>query len=212
MRVTRRMAVKPTSNSVNAAQILAAARPVSNVGQYSSEMVDYRPEGQRMDEGYSLPIRSITLTAQLSAGATITEISLDDACGILPLLGIGTGANNQKIDVKGSITAAALKTYLLTYKMRISEINYECIEDSTQLDNKIKFYSGSLDERIGTPALFDTAVDKRNTQFQTTLQTVFPSSDAWLTNVSGIVVPTSSLPASTKTISLTLKFDKIMAY
>lgn len=210
MRVTRRMAVKPAA-SINESQV-SGNRPAVATAPASSGMVDYRPEGQRLDEGYSLPIRSITLTTTLAAAAAITEISLDDACGILPLLGIGTGAANQKLEVKGSITAAALKAYLQSYKMRISEINYECVEDSGQLDNKIKFYSGSLDERIGTPALFDTAVDKRNTQFQTTLQTVFPSSDAWLTNVSGIVVPTSSLAASTKTISLTLKFDKIMAY
>jgi hypothetical protein len=204
MRVTRRMAVKPDA-SVNVSQISSAMPKPASV-------VNYRPEGQSIDEGYSLPIRSITLTTTIADGSAINELSLDDACGILPLLGIGAGATNQKLEVKGSITASALKNYLQSYKMRISEINYECVEDSTQLDNKIKFYSGSLDERIGTPALFDTAVDKRNTQFQTTLQTVFPSSDAWLTNVSGIVVPTSSLTGSTKTVSLTLKFDKIMAY
>ena len=203
MRVTRRMAVTPKASVTRPAVMPTNAVP---------SMVDYRPEGQQIDEGYSLPIRSLTITATILGGATINEISLDDACGILPLLGIGTGANNQKLEVKGSITAAALKNYLQTYKMRISEINYECVEDSTQLDNKIKFYSGSLDERIGTPALFDTAVDKRNTQFQTTLQTVFPSSDAWLTNVSGIVVPTSALAVDSKTVSLTLKFDKIMPY
>ena len=203
MRVTRRMAVTPKASVTR-----PAVMPTNGV----PSMVDYRPEGQQIDEGYSLPIRSLTITATIVGGGAINELSLDDACGILPLLGIGTGATNQKLEVKGSITAEALKKYLQSYKMRISEINYECVEDSTQLDNKIKFYSGSLDERIGTPALFDTAVDKRNTQFQTTLQTVFPSSDAWLTNVSGIVVPTSALPVDDKTVSLTLKFDKIMPY
>lgn len=210
MRVTRRMAVKPAA-SVNVSQV---ARP-SNVAKPQSSVnsnAAYVPEGQQIDEGYALPIRSITLTTTIAAAAPITELALDDACGILVTLGIGSGLAVQAFDVKGSILADSLRKYLQSYKMRISEINYECVEDSTQLDNKIKFYSGSLDERIGTPALFDTAVDKRNTQFQTTLQTVFPDRDAWLTNVSGIIVPTNSLPAGTKTVSLTLKFDKIMAY
>jgi hypothetical protein len=204
------MAVKPT-NSVNAAQ-LKPARVVGHNSGGASQVGTYRPEGQSIDEGYSLPIRSITLTATLAAAATTTSISLTDNCQILASLGLTKGANDAAMTVKGSITVANLQSYLGSYKMRISEINYECVEDSTQLDNNIKFYTGSLDERIGTPALFDTAVDKRNTQFQSTLQTVFPSSDAWLTNTSGIVVPTSSLAGGTKTVSLTLKFDKIMAY
>ena len=211
MRVTRRMAVKPSKSVTGVTRPMLLGK--AQMPGVSPTVVDYRPEGQQIDEGYSLPIRSLTLTTTIAGGSAINELTLDDACDILVSLGIGAGATAQKFDVKGSIAVDSLRKYLQTYKMRISEINYECVEDSTQLDNKIKFYSGSLDERIGTPALFDTAVDKRNTQFQTTLQTVFPSSDAWLSNCSGIVVPTNALAgATTKTVSLTLKFDKIMPY
>lgn len=198
----RRNAVKPMSSTVAMVKEMVSAK----------QRTPYQPENQGNDENYALPIRSITITAKVAQASAITELALADACGILVLLGFGAGATVQAFDVNGVISADALREYLKSFKMRIASINYECLEDASQLNNKITFQSGSLDGRSTTSALFDTAPDKRNTQFQSTLQTVTPNKDAWLTNASGIFVPTSSLAGSDKTVSLTLLFDKIEAY
>ena len=187
-----------------------AATPQKSVSGLSREAA--RPQGQKEDTGYALPIRSLTLTATIAAAAATDELSFLDPCGILDDLDIGNGADTQSLDVTGKVSASTLKNFLQTYKMKISEIVYDCQDDSTQVDNNINFYSGSLDARQNTPAVFDVSTEKRNTQQVQGLQVVYPEGDAWLTNMSGIVIATASLPAATKKVSITLKFSAVVPY
>lgn len=149
---------------------------------------------------------SITLTA--TAGAGITKLRFKDACGLFDDLGVDTGAATQEFGITGPVSADAVRKFVQTHAGRISLINYQANVD-TQLNNKIKLKTASIDEETATAKIFDVAVDKRNTQFQTTLQTVRPhKGEAWLTNTSGISVGT----AATNVVSLTLQFDKWSRY
>jgi hypothetical protein len=117
------------------------------------------------------------------------------------------------MDVRGAVSGDSVRNFLSSHAGRIKLINYTCREDADQLTNKIKLVSASIDENTAVHKIFDVATDIRNTQFQETLQTVYPhKGDAWLTKNSGIVLATSSLPASTKTVSLTIQFDCFLPY
>lgn len=156
---------------------------------------------------------SITIEATIAAAAATDQLTFDDFCGLMVDLNIGQGANTLKMDVRGPVSGDSVRNFLSSHAGRIKLINYTCREDADQLVNKIKLVSGSIDENTATHKIFDVATDIRNTQFQDTLQTVYPhKGDAWLTKNSGITFATSSLPAVTKTVSLTLQFDCFLPY
>ncbi len=154
---------------------------------------------------------SITLTSDVALGGGATAIRFADACGLFDDLDIGTAATVQQFDVRGDVSAAAVRNFLQTHAGRISLINYSCFEDASQLNNKIKMPNATIDEQNGIQKVFDVAVDQRNTQQIQTLQTVYPhKGDAYLTNTSGFLVSTDDSVA--KTVELTLKFDEWAGY
>jgi hypothetical protein len=156
---------------------------------------------------------SITIEATVAAAAATDQLTFDDFCGLMIDLNVGQGANTLKMDVRGAVSGDSVRNFLSSHAGRIKLINYTCREDADQLTNKIKLVSASIDENTAVHKIFDVATDIRNTQFQETLQTVYPhKGDAWLTKNSGIVLATSSLPASTKTVSLTIQFDCFLPY
>ena len=154
---------------------------------------------------------SITLTATVNLGAGTTALRFADACGLFDDLGIGTAGTVAQFDVRGDVSAAAVRAFLQTHAGRISMINYQCTADASQLNNKIKIYNTSINEQLMVAKEFDVAVDQRNTQQIDTLQTVYPhKGSAYLTNTSGFLVSTDD--SVTKTVELTLKFDEWAAY
>ena len=149
---------------------------------------------------------SFTLSA--TAIATITKLRFKDACGLFDDLGVDSGATTQEFGISGPVSADAVRKFLQTHAGRISLINYEG-GSVTQLANKILLKTASIDEQTATAKIFDVATDKRNTQFQTTLQTVRPhKGEAWLTNTSGFTVGVEALAS----VQLTLQFDKWSRY
>lgn len=154
---------------------------------------------------------SITLTATIALGGGTTAVRFADACGLFDDLGIGTAATVQQFDVRGQVSANAVRAFLQTQAGRISLINYSCPQSVAQLNNRIQLFNSSIDEKYGVANSFDVSVDQRNTQEIQTLQTVYPHvGDAYLTNTSGILVATDDTVA--KTIELTLQFDAWLGY
>jgi len=154
---------------------------------------------------------SITLTASVVAADGTTELRFADACGLFDDLGVGTGATVEQFDVRGQVSASAVRNFLQTHAGRIKMINYKCDLDPDQLNNKIKIFNTSIDEQSGSAKIFDVAVDQRNTQFTQGLQTVYPyKGEAFLTNTSGFLISTDDI--KTKTIELTLQFDQWKGY
>lgn len=176
-------------------------------------MNSYEYACQCAKEMYAHFPNSITLEATIGAAAATDQLTFDDFCGLLVDLGVGQGANTLKMDVRGPVSGDSVRNFLSSHAGRIKLINYSCLEDANQLNNKIKLVSASIDENTATHKIFDVATDQRNTQFTQTLQTVYPhKGDAWLTKNSGITLGTASLPADPKTVSLTLQFDCFMPY
>lgn len=154
---------------------------------------------------------SITLTTDVVAASGITELRFPDACGLFDDLGIGNPATTQDFDVRGAVTGDSVRAFCQTHAGRIKMINYRCEQDVSQLNNKVKMISTSIDEQSGTAKIFDVAIDQRNTQFTQTLQTVYPhKGDAYLTNTSGFLL--STVADINKTVELTLQFDRWAQY
>lgn len=155
--------------------------------------------------------KSFTLTVSNVANDNFTGAVLKDACDLFTSLGIFNGAGVEEFDVKGAVTVENVQRFLQTYRGSIKLINYQCKEDAGQLDNNINIIQACIDGTSANVATFDVAEDRRNTQYQEGLMTVFPpKGTAWLTNTSGITV--ASDDQVTKTINLTLAFDAWEAY
>jgi len=177
------------------------------------DMSSYAYACQCAKEMYAHFPNSITIEATIAALAPTDTLTFDDFCGLMVDLGVGQGAAALKMDVRGPVSGDSVRNFLSSHAGRIKLINYRCLQDADQLSNKIKLVSASIDENTATHKIFDVATDIRNTQFQETLQTVYPhKGDAWLTKNSGITLATSSLAVGTKTVSLTLQFDCFMPY
>jgi hypothetical protein len=156
---------------------------------------------------------SITIEAVVAGASATDQLTFDDFCGLMVDLNVGQGANTLKMDVRGAVSGDSVRNFLSSHAGRIKLINYTCREDADQLTNKIKLVSASIDENTAVHKIFDVATDIRNTQFQDTLQTVYPhKGDAWLTKNSGIVLATNALAVDPKTVSLTIQFDCFLPY
>lgn len=154
---------------------------------------------------------SITLSVTNVAGDGVTGGVFKDACGLFDSLGVSAGASAENFEVRGDVTAENVRKYLQTHRGRIAMINYECKQDPSQLTQKIKLISTSIDETQNVEKIFDVATDVRNSQFQDGLITIYPKKgEAWLTNTSGIVMAMNDVSA--KTVNLTIQFDAWESY
>lgn len=93
-------------------------------------------------------------TATLTNGGGITQIYLNDAIQLGIILGLVGGSNSQTMTVP-TVTAAVLRSFLLSYALVISGYDFEC-DNSSELAKNLVMATSSIDQTSASTAVFSS--------------------------------------------------------
>lgn len=92
--------------------------------------------------------------AILTNGSGITSIYLNDAIQLGVILGLIGGANSQTMTIP-TVTAAVLRSFLLSFALVISGYDFEC-DNSAELAKNLQTITSSIDQTYDSKAIFSS--------------------------------------------------------